>query len=226
MHNTKNVQTTTTGNPDALLSRELGTRQLAATIFNYTVGSGIFVLPAFAVLQLGTAAPLAYVACAVIIGLVVLCFAEAGSRVSATGGPYAYVETALGPFVGFIAGWFVVSRWREERQGGAVANDLAVRRAMEHGGAAVVFSGSTVAISLLALLAVPALQAPLEAQDTAAQPNTVINKAVGQPKDTVRSMAGRPPRAIQPGWWDAPRKLPMAKVGKTAKEMGAPAPAL
>jgi putative drug exporter of the RND superfamily len=49
----------------------------------------------------------------------------------------------------------VVSRWREERQGGAVANDVAVRRAMEHGGAAVVFSGSTVAISLLALLAVP-----------------------------------------------------------------------
>ena len=43
------------GNPDALLSRELGTRQLAANIFNYTVGSGIFVLPAFAVLQLGTA---------------------------------------------------------------------------------------------------------------------------------------------------------------------------
>src|SRR5690606_19162136 len=63
-------------------------------------------------------------------------------------------------------------------------------------------------------------------QDTAAQPSTVINKAVGQPKDTVRSIAGRPPRAIQPGWCDAPRKLPMAKVGRTAKEIGAPAPAL
>lgn len=98
-----------TNNPDALLSRELGTRQLAATIFNYTVGSGIFVLPAFAVSKLGTAAPLAYVACAVIIGLVVLCFAEAGSRVSATGGPYAYVETALGPFVGFVAGCLVLA---------------------------------------------------------------------------------------------------------------------
>src|SRR5687768_13574671 len=98
-----------TNNPDALLSRELGTRQLAATIFNYTVGSGIFVLPAFAVLQLGKAAPLAYVACAIIIGLVVLCFAEAGSRVSATGGPYAYVETALGPMFGFIAGCLVLT---------------------------------------------------------------------------------------------------------------------
>jgi len=97
------------GNPDALLARELGTRQLAATIFNYTVGSGIFVLPAFAVLQLGTAAPLAYVACAIIIGLVVMCFAEAGSRVSATGGPYAYVETALGPMWGFVAGCLVLA---------------------------------------------------------------------------------------------------------------------
>jgi basic amino acid/polyamine antiporter, APA family len=92
------------GNPDALLVRALGVRQLAASIFNYTVGSGIFALPAFAVLQLGTAAPLAYFACAIVMALVVLCFAEAGSRVALTGGPYAYVETALGPFVGFVAG--------------------------------------------------------------------------------------------------------------------------
>ena len=94
-------------NPDALLSRELGVRQLGANIFNYTVGSGIFLLPATAVVTLGTAAPLAYVACAIVIGLVVLCFAESGSRVSATGGAYAYVETALGPLAGFVAGCLV-----------------------------------------------------------------------------------------------------------------------
>lgn len=92
------------GNPDALLSRELGTRQLAAGIFNYVVGSGIFALPAIAMGMLGPAAPVAYIACAVLMGLVVLCFAEAGSRVSVSGGPYAYVEVALGPFIGFIAG--------------------------------------------------------------------------------------------------------------------------
>ena len=38
------------------------------------------------------------------MALVVLCFADAGSRVSMTGGPYAYVETAFGPFVGFLSG--------------------------------------------------------------------------------------------------------------------------
>jgi len=93
-----------TQNADALLARELGTRQLAASIFNYTVGSGIFALPALAVAQLGTGAPFAWLTSMVVIGLVVLCFAEAGSRVSMTGGPYAYVEVALGPFIGFVAG--------------------------------------------------------------------------------------------------------------------------
>jgi APA family basic amino acid/polyamine antiporter len=94
---------------DALLSRELGVRQFAANIFNYTVGSGIFLLPATAVLTLGTAAPLAYIACAIVIGLVVLCFAENGSRVAATGGSYAYVETAMGPMFGFVAGCLVLT---------------------------------------------------------------------------------------------------------------------
>jgi putative drug exporter of the RND superfamily len=49
----------------------------------------------------------------------------------------------------------VVVRWREERDRPGVANDEAVRRAMQHAGSAVVFSGTTVAISLLALLALP-----------------------------------------------------------------------
>ena len=49
----------------------------------------------------------------------------------------------------------VVVRWREERQQPNVSNEIAVRNAMQHAGSAVVFSGTTVAISLLALLAVP-----------------------------------------------------------------------
>lgn len=38
---------------DTQLLRVLGVRQLATTIFNYTVGSGIFALPAIAVARLG-----------------------------------------------------------------------------------------------------------------------------------------------------------------------------
>jgi RND superfamily putative drug exporter len=49
----------------------------------------------------------------------------------------------------------VVVRWREERQQPGVTNEEAVHRAMQTAGSAVVFSGTTVAISLLALLALP-----------------------------------------------------------------------
>jgi RND superfamily putative drug exporter len=49
----------------------------------------------------------------------------------------------------------VVVRWREERQQPNTTNEAAVRNAMQHAGSAVVFSGTTVAISLLALVAVP-----------------------------------------------------------------------
>ena len=48
----------------------------------------------------------------------------------------------------------VVSRWREERAHGH-AGDEAVQRAMETAGRAVVFSGITVAIGLLALISLP-----------------------------------------------------------------------
>jgi RND superfamily putative drug exporter len=48
----------------------------------------------------------------------------------------------------------VVSRWREERAHGH-SGDEAVQRAMETAGRAVVFSGITVAIGLLALIALP-----------------------------------------------------------------------
>ncbi|HYM24772.1 MAG TPA: APC family permease, partial [Vicinamibacterales bacterium] len=52
----------------------------------------------------GPAAPVAYLVCAALMALIVSCFAAAGSRVSLTGGLYAYVEVAFGPFVGFLAG--------------------------------------------------------------------------------------------------------------------------
>src|SRR6202162_5295757 len=89
---------------DTQLLRVLGVRQLATTIFNYTVGIGIFALPGLAVARLGAAAPLSYLVCMLSMGLTLLCLAEAGSRVSVTGGVYAYVEAALGPLIGFTAG--------------------------------------------------------------------------------------------------------------------------
>ncbi len=77
---------------------------LAANIVNLTIGGGIFRLPSAAASALGPAAPLAYLACAAAMLLIVSCFAEAGSRVSLTGGPYVYAGVAFGPFVGFLCG--------------------------------------------------------------------------------------------------------------------------
>jgi amino acid transporter len=84
--------------------RAIGTLGLAAAIINITIGGGIFRLPANVATSLGPAAPLAYLVCAAAMALIVFCIADAGKRVSLTGGPYAYVGTAFGPYVGFLSG--------------------------------------------------------------------------------------------------------------------------
>src|ERR1051325_8839740 len=65
-------------NRDAALLRAVGVWGLAAGIVNITIGGGIFRLPAGAARTLGAAAPVAYLVCALAMGLIVLCFAEAG----------------------------------------------------------------------------------------------------------------------------------------------------
>ena len=72
-----------------------------------TIGGGIFRLPALVAATLGAAAPLAFLVCAAVMGLIVVCFAMAGKRVDRTGGPYAYVEAAFGPYAGFLTGILV-----------------------------------------------------------------------------------------------------------------------
>jgi RND superfamily putative drug exporter len=66
-----------------------------------------------------------------------------------------YLVALIGLGIAIDYALLVVVRWREERQRPDVTNEMAVRNAMQHAGTAVVFSGTTVAISLLALLALP-----------------------------------------------------------------------
>src|SRR5436190_12689648 len=89
---------------DHQLIRAIGVPGLTANIINSTIGAGIFVLPALVAKGLGPAAPVAFICCAIAMVLFVTCFAIAGSRVSLTGGLYAYVEVAFGRYVGFLAG--------------------------------------------------------------------------------------------------------------------------
>ena len=94
---------------DEGLIRAVGVRGLSAGMINYMIGAGIFVLPAVVAARVGGAAPAIYVICAIAMGMIVLCFADAGSRVSISGGTYAYAEVAFGPFIGFVVAtslWF------------------------------------------------------------------------------------------------------------------------
>jgi APA family basic amino acid/polyamine antiporter len=86
------------------LVRAVGVLGLAAGVINVTVGGGIFRLPREVAASLGPAAPLAFLVCAAVMALIGLSLAQAGSRIATTGGPYAYVERAFGPFAGFMTG--------------------------------------------------------------------------------------------------------------------------
>ncbi|WBO21683.1 APC family permease [Sphingomonas abietis] len=89
---------------DAGLRRGIGTFALAAAIVNIVIGGGIFSLPAGMARAAGPYALVAYLLCALAMAAVVLCFAEAGSRVASSGGVYGYVEAAFGPLAGFVSG--------------------------------------------------------------------------------------------------------------------------
>lgn len=90
------------------LIRALGRWDLTAVGVNQVIGSGIFVLPATIAALVGMApSALPYVAAGIANALIVLCFAEAGTRFREAGGPYLYTRTAFGPFPGFLVVWMM-----------------------------------------------------------------------------------------------------------------------
>lgn len=90
---------------EAGLVRGIRKWDLVALIINSMVGAGIFVLPARAFGLIGPYSLLAFIVCALVVALIILCFAEVGSRFQETGGPYLYAREAFGPAAGFQVGW-------------------------------------------------------------------------------------------------------------------------
>jgi basic amino acid/polyamine antiporter, APA family len=90
---------------DEKLVRGISRFGFTAIVINTVIGAGIFGLPARVYSQIGAYSLFAFVACALIIGLIVLVYAEVASRFSATGGPYLYAREAFGSLVGFEVGW-------------------------------------------------------------------------------------------------------------------------
>jgi APA family basic amino acid/polyamine antiporter len=91
------------------LDRSLGLYTTMMISMGAMIGSGIFVLPALAYAKAGPAAVLAYVLSAVIVLPAALSKAEMATAMPEAGGTYLYIDRALGPLFGTIAGigaWF------------------------------------------------------------------------------------------------------------------------
>jgi amino acid transporter len=93
--------------PGAGLVRGIRRWDLVAIAINGIIGGGIFGLPAPVFKLIGAYSLIAFVACAAVVTLFILCFAEVGSRFDETGGPYLYAREAFGPTVAFEIGWLI-----------------------------------------------------------------------------------------------------------------------
>jgi len=93
--------------PDADLVRGIRRWDLVAICINGIIGAGIFGLPAKVYALIGTYSLIAFVACALVVALIILCFAEVSSRFDETGGPYLYAREAYQPAVAFEVGWLI-----------------------------------------------------------------------------------------------------------------------
>lgn len=105
------------------LKRTIDTWGLSANIINTIIGAGIFVIPGIVAAGLGSASIFAYLFCGVLVILVMLCFAEVGSKITHPGGAYAYIEETFGKYAGFMAAvLFLISMISSDA---AIANALA-----------------------------------------------------------------------------------------------------
>ena len=94
-----------TAAPRPELVRSIGRWALAGLVINGVIGSAIFGMPSLIAAKLGRAAPWAWVMAAVLIGVVIACFAEVASRFRDAGGPYLYARATFGRFAGIQTGW-------------------------------------------------------------------------------------------------------------------------
>jgi len=92
---------------DEGLVRGIRRWDLVAITINGIIGAGIFGLPAKVYALIGTYSIMAFVACALVVALIILCFAEVSSRFDETGGPYLYAREAFNPAVAFEIGWLI-----------------------------------------------------------------------------------------------------------------------
>lgn len=140
------------------LIRAIGRWSLTAGIINGVIGSGIFGLPSAVAGFVGAHSPLAVLFAGCSIFIIVLCFAEVGSRFEDAGGPYLYTREAFGSAVGFQVGWLLV--WTRLLTGAAVLNvlvayvNLLVPAAATSTGRFVVMTGGIALVTTINIIGV------------------------------------------------------------------------
>jgi amino acid transporter len=87
----------------------IGRFSLTAAIVNGVIGSGIFGLPSAVAALTGTRSPIAVLVAGACVFVVLLCFAEVGSRFDEAGGPYLYAREAFGAGVAFQVGLMLLA---------------------------------------------------------------------------------------------------------------------
>ena len=100
-----------TANSDEGLKRVIGVPALTLSIISGVIGAGIFALPAIISVALGAFGVFAYIFCGILFAAILLCYAEIGSRITTSGGSYAYIQAAFGNFLGYIANWMYFFGW-------------------------------------------------------------------------------------------------------------------
>ena len=90
---------------DEELAKDLGPLAALTIGIGTMIGAGIFVLPGTAVDRAGTLAAFTFVLGGVIALFTALSASELGTAMPKSGGAYFYVNRALGPLFGSVAGW-------------------------------------------------------------------------------------------------------------------------
>ncbi|HEC89155.1 MAG TPA: amino acid permease [Thermoplasmatales archaeon] len=92
------------------LRRELGLKEVIATVVTAVVGGGLFIstIQIQSKVPVGSSIIFSYILAAIPAFFMALCYAVLSSALPSSGGEYVFVSRIVDPFVGFISTW---ARW-------------------------------------------------------------------------------------------------------------------
>ncbi len=92
------------------LRRELGLKEVVATVMTSVIGGGLFIstIQIQSVARVGSGIIISYLMAALPALLVALCYAVLSSAMPSSGGEYVFISRILDPYIGFVATW---ARW-------------------------------------------------------------------------------------------------------------------